>query len=104
MSEIKVGDELAFCENYGRHWSIYTVTKITPSGRIRCGGYELEPDLRVRGRPSHSSPYEAVIPTNRIRELATRRKLLTGLRAVVWDNCTTDQLNRIMEILREPKC
>ena len=70
MSEVKVGDELAFNVGYGRGTiEIHKVDAITPSGRIQCGRYTLNPDLSVRGRRDKwAGPYRAEIPTDEHRE------------------------------------
>ncbi len=47
---IKVGDELAFRVGMVGTIQIHQVTAITPSGRIVCGPYTMNPDLSIRGR------------------------------------------------------
>lgn len=102
MSDIKVGDELAFRGGYGRDWSIHKVTAITPSGRIKCGGYTLDPDLRIRG-PKKWGPYEAKLVTAEIREESERADMLEAVRSKSMAALTTDQLRRIVAIIDEGK-
>lgn len=62
--EIKVGDSLAF--GCGSRYEIHKVTRITPSGRIVCGRYTLNPDLSVRGRTDRWGPYRGEVVTPKI--------------------------------------
>ena len=103
MSEIKVGDELAFCCEYGRKWEIHAVTQVVKRG-FKCGPYRVKDNMCVVGADPWRGPHGAHLVTDEIREQVARRKLITGMNAVAWDNYTTDQLNRIMEVLREPTC
>lgn len=103
MSEIKVGDELAFRGGYRSDWHICKVTAITPSGRIKCGdAYTLDPDLRIRG-PQKWGPYEAKLVTEEIREASDRADMLDTIqrRSQSMTTLTTDQLRRIVAILDE---
>ena len=102
MSTVKVGDELAFRGCYGREWSIFKVTGITPTGRIKCGHYTLDPNLRIRG-PQKWGPYEAKSVTPEIREASDRADMLEVLqrKARSMAALTTDQLRRIVAILDE---
>lgn len=105
MTEIKVGDELAFQCGYGRQWEIHRVEKITPSGRIRAGRWELDPDLRVRGkRGSFYGPYRAQRLTPEIREAAKRQWTIQRIERQKFGDLTTDQLERIYAILLEETC
>lgn len=102
-NQVKVGDELAFCGGYGRgHWSIHTVSRITPSGRVVCGPYTLNPDLTVRGR-SYGSPYKAVEVTDRIREKVARQEALSILAHFSMDKLSTEALLKIVEITESGK-
>ena len=101
MSEIKVGDELAFRGGYRSDWHICKVTAITPSGRIKCGdAYTLDPNLRIRG-PQKWGPYEAKLVTPEIRELSERADMLEAIQRRSKPSLTTDQLRRIVAILDE---
>jgi len=81
---VKVGDKLAFRTGYGTGvWSIQEVTKISPTGRIACGHYVLDPDLRVRGRNRYSGPFRGEIVTPEIlREVKVNEaiRLLTSFK------------------------
>lgn len=103
MSEIKVGDELAFCCEYGRKWEIHAVTQVVKNG-FKCGPYRVKNNMWVVGADPWRGPHDAHFVTDEIREQVARGKLIASMNARAWDNYTTDQLNRIMEILREPKC
>lgn len=95
-TEIKVGDELAFHGGYGHgKWSIHKVDRITPSGRIVCGPYTLNPNLRVRGRRGYGGPWEGERVTAKIREDVRRRKLLETIDDVKWGSLDTDTLAKV---------
>jgi hypothetical protein len=100
---IKVGDELAFDCGFGSaRWRIATVTKITPSGRIKCGPYTLDHDLRVRGQDKWSGPFRGQPVTQEIRDKVERETLLgIATDARRHHNLTLDQLRRIVAILKE---
>jgi hypothetical protein len=79
LLEIKVGDELAFDVGHGRVvWRIHKVENVTPSGRIKCAGYVLNPDLTVRGR-NYISPYRGRLVTDDIRNEVLREKMIRRL-------------------------
>lgn len=101
MSEhppIKVGDKLAYQDHYSRKWRICKVEKITPSGRIKCGLLELNPDLVVRGRgESWSKPYRLEVATPEILAAAHRSSMIDKItRFEKWSALTSDQLETIM--------
>lgn len=100
MSEIKVGDELAFCGGYEQRWEIHRVEKITPTGRIRCGRYELNPDLTVRGWSSFT-PRSCEPVTDKIRERYKRQELAYMLNDIDWTEVSMQKLERIAAILAE---
>lgn len=106
MSEYKVGDELAFYHYAGSgRWDIHAITKITPSGRIRCGYYELNPDLTVRGiGPWSNGPIRGEPVTDEIRAEIKRRELITmakNLARFDWEKLTNEQLKAIFAIIKE---
>ncbi len=101
---IKVGDELAFKYGHGKnaYYNIYEVEKITPSGRIKCGHYTLDPDLRIRGNDRfYSAPHRAELVTQEIRDAVYRQHLLQKVHAIKPENLTTSQLERIASIIAE---
>ena len=104
MSTVKVGDELAFVKRYGKGWDFYTVTGVTPSGRIKCGPYTLNADLTVRGG-GRNDPYAAKVITEEMREqnrdIEEHRRLRHIVEDVPWREVSTDQLRRIVAILDE---
>lgn len=99
--KLKVGDELAFLE--WSHYAIYTIDKITPSGRIKCGRYELDPDLRVRGRGrGMGAPYRAELVTDNIRNAVFRRRLLERITAWTptrWGELPTETLEKVVALV-----
>lgn len=106
--DLKVGDKLAFRIGFRNQWHIETIKKITPSGRIKCGHRELNPDLTVRGRSnSWSGPYCAEILTPELEaEIEAEAKALrirNRVRSISIRDLTDDQLERIVAILDEPK-
>jgi hypothetical protein len=99
--QFKVGDELAFdSRGWCKSWTIYKIEKITPSGRMLCGPYWLNPDLTVRGRePYSSSPYKAYSVTDKIRADVLRHSSLYMLqRKIKWDLLPTKVLSQIIDI------
>lgn len=105
--KVAVGDELAFDEGTTCViWRIFEVNKITPTGRIKCGGgYELNADLTVRGAGIWHGPFEAFPVTDKIRNEIKDRDFRGGalhkLDYVRAKNLTTDQLRRLVAIIEE---
>ena len=84
MSEVKVGDDLAFNENYGATWVIDRVKKITPKGQIVTErGRRLNPDLTLRSRPFGSSRAQPV--TDEILLKIWRKSVIDKLHKIHWD-------------------
>ena len=82
-SKYKVGDELEIQNNgWGRTWSIFKITKISPTGRITLGNgsYILDASLKVRGRNSYSGPYRAHEITKEIRDAVRKDDLLYAIK------------------------
>lgn len=98
---IKVGDELAFSCGYRGNYEIHKVEKITPSGRIKVGWWELDPDLRVRGRHGYSGPYRGELVTQEIRDAVKRQHYFQKVSLMKPENLTTSQLERIVAIIAE---
>lgn len=101
QSKLKVGDKLAFRVWNG--YAIYPIDKITPSGRMKCGPYELEPDLRVRGRRGGSgTPFRAELVTDEIRQECLRDGLLSEIAAWTitdWRDMPTETLEKIVALM-----
>jgi hypothetical protein len=80
---MKVGDKLIL--RHDRYAEILTVERITKSGRIKAGGYELNADLTIRGAGRWK---QAEIATQEKLERieAERRvaKARNGLRDIIW--------------------
>jgi len=103
---IQVGDEIAFrSDSFGKLWRVYKVDKITPSGRIKAGHYEMNPDLSIRGRSGWSGPFKGVLVTDELRKVivAERKKnaIIAKVSEVRWLNISLAKLEKIDAILRE---
>ena len=101
---LKVGDELAFHFRAGSgcsRWEIRKIDKITPTGRIKIGGFELNPDLTVRGERGWNSPYCAEPVTDVIRKAVKRQNNISLLSQTKFGSLSDDQLNRIVAIRME---
>jgi hypothetical protein len=98
---VKVGDELAFRLGFSGNYVIRRVEKITPSGRIKCGSYELNADLSVRGKVARGcwGPYRAEPVTAEIRENVERNKLLARVTNANWFSLDTVSLGLVVSIL-----
>lgn len=100
---MKVGDELAF-KHYDSRYSIHTITKILPSGRIRCGNYELEPDLSIRGRGKYSlGPVIAEPVTQEIRDIVAKQRYCVLLAKVNWQEMPLELLSSIWKTISSHK-
>lgn len=100
----KVGDELAFARyGWGDKWMIYTIEKITPSGRIKCGPYELNSNLGIRGvgGRGYMGPYAAEPVTDKIRLMVKRQEELSVVVATKFETLSDDQITRIAAIIKE---
>jgi hypothetical protein len=103
---IQVGDEIGFRSNhFGRLWTVYKVDKVTKSGRIKAGHYEMNPDLTIRGRSGWGGPYKGVFVTSELRKVivAERKKnaIIAKVSEVRWLNISLAKLERIDAILQE---
>lgn len=102
VKKLKVGDRLAFRgSNYPARWHIYAIDRITPSGRIRAGHYEMNPDLSIRGRDNRWGPYAAVILTDAIAHEARRDDAIDAIKLIKPEKLSDSQLFRIIDILKE---
>ena len=99
MSKYKVGDRLAF--SHRGKWRVYPIDKITPSGRMVCGPYTLNPDLRIRGREKWG-PYKAYEVNEEIEKASRRSEYLDILSRVRFEELTDDVLDALVEILEGP--
>jgi hypothetical protein len=90
----QVGDKLAFRHHsVSSYWVTHTITKITKGGRITCGPYQLNPDLKVRGKRDrwNRGPYKGQPVTQKILDEARER--LDRARALgVIETCTLRSL------------
>lgn len=98
MPVVKVGQDLAFRLN--NRYAIHVVTHITPTGRIKCGSYELNSDLSVRGKRDRGywGPYRAEIVTDEIREQVHRSNMISKLSSFDFNSLSYDLLRRIFEL------
>ncbi len=95
----KVGDELAFLCGHGV-WKIQRIISISPSGRITCGNYILNPDLTVRGHSGYSSPHQACKVTPEIRQIVMRSRCIEFLKRYDYDKLTDEQLGKVMKAIK----
>ena len=99
---LKVGDELAFAyQGTNTRWAIHRIDKITPSGRIKAGGFELNPDLSIRGNHGWRGPSEGEPVTDEIRQEMRRQQHGYIVGAMKWRDLSNDQLSRIVAIIQE---
>jgi len=97
----KVGDKLAFrCGGISSFWEVHAITKITPSGRIVCGRFTLNPDLTVRGRGGYHGPYRGEPVTEDIRKDMLRAKNLQALNRCKFSELTDEQLDTLAQLIR----
>lgn len=92
-----MGDILAFA--YGglnENYAIHEITKITPSGRMICGPYTLNPDLSVRGGGYRA----AQIVTPEIEEALLRQKCLNIIASAKWKEMSNEFLFRIATAIK----
>jgi len=101
---VKVGDRLAFCSGFGAgRWDTYEVTKITPTGVIRCGPYSLDPNLRVKGARGYEAPAEGQHITPAIVDAINRQRALAFLQRVKWSDLPTAALVTVCETVNAAK-
>lgn len=98
--KMQVGDELAFRHSFGTGWSIYKVEKITPSGRIVCGRYTLNPDLRIRGERGYHGPYCGEIVTPKIRAEVLRQKQIDLIADTNWKELSDAVLEKVVAAIQ----
>jgi hypothetical protein len=103
---IQVGDEIAFqYDGIRTRWEVFKVDKITKSGRIRAGHFELNPDLTIRGAHGWRGPDEGVLMTDELRKeiVDERRKnaIVEKVSAVKWRLLSLAKLQKIDAILKE---
>jgi hypothetical protein len=107
MSEmnLKVGDELAFHYHHGPGcpYVISTITKITPTGIIKCGDISLNPDLTVKGDRGWSFPREAKVVTDAIRLEIRRWNAAYNLKHANWDKVDAAVLFAVLDLIENKK-
>ena len=97
--KIKVGDELAFRVDYGSGWTIQTVERITPSGRIVTKNYTMDPDLKIRGRTSWG-PRRGEPVTDEIRQLIQRRRNRQAVTEIRWQNQSDEVIEQVLALVK----
>lgn len=95
-----VGDQLAFRSNSRGRWEIFTIEKITPSGRIVCGRYTLNPDLSIRGDRGYSGPYRGCRVTEKIRAEHVRQQNLDFISATKFVDLRDDILDAVVAAIQ----
>jgi len=103
-STYQTGEVLAFrLGGYGQPpYSLHKIDRITPSGRIICGHYELNPDLSIRGALGQGWSRIVCVGrvTAQITEEVTRYKLVTRLKRFEWNALSTDTLKAVEEMTK----
>lgn len=102
-AEVKVGDTIAFHDRY-YSWSLATVTKITPSGRLSCtNGTVLNPNLTVRGRGEWDNFYKGEIPTEELLKKINKqhlvRKLVYKIKTYNWERLSEEKLTEVYNLI-----
>jgi hypothetical protein len=103
VHQFKVGDELAFqTGNWQGGWEIHKITKITPSGRLDCGRWTLNPDLSIRGSRSHYGPYKAYAVTDSIREKHLHGICISKIQhQIKWKSLPASVLSQVVNIAEQ---
>ncbi len=96
----KVGDQLAFSYSRGEEYFIETIHEITPSGRIRCGNFELNPDLTVRGKRGWNSYRRAEPVTPHILACIDRSNNLTTIGSCRFNRLDNDTLAKVAQLIK----
>lgn len=111
MSEpIKAGDKLVMTTRYGfdglLQRKIVVVDRVTPSGIVKIGGFQLNADLSWRGRKNECSrAFQRCTPEMEIEiarentERGERNKLLGLIEAVRWRDITLEKLRQVAAIV-----
>ncbi len=105
---VKAGDKLLYCYGYSfsRVEKIVTVTKVTPTGRIKidyCDTQFNKYGEAIGNRYDWNSQSSIYIPTEedykRIRENEAKSKALSIIRKLNKQNITYEQAVKIIDIL-----
>ncbi len=103
MSDLKVGDLLAFNVGMGSgEFRVYPIDKITPSGRIKCGNYELNQNLTIRGE-HRWGPYRGEIVTEAIMVKYRRQENIKTIIAINFKRMSNESLDNIVDIINAEK-
>lgn len=94
-----VGDKLAFSYSQ-RKWEVGKITKITPSGRIVCGRFTLNPDLTIRGDKGYGGPYRGVPLTDEIKREYVRQKHIELIRSTRFEDLSDRQLDAVVRSIQ----
>ena len=99
-----VGDKLAFRGGYGNgSWEIHEIERITPSGRIVCGRFTLNPDLSIRGRSGYSGPFKGEPVTEEIENEYRRQKNLQKIDDTKFHLLSDSALAAIVDVIKSEK-
>jgi hypothetical protein len=113
MSEpIKAGDKLVMTTRYGfdglLQRKVVVVDRVTPSGIVKIGEFQLNADLSWRGRKNEFSrdvAFQRCTPEMEIEiarentERGERNKLLGRIEAVRWRDITLEKLRQVAAIV-----
>jgi len=98
--KVAVGDYIAFNVGYGsRKWIIHEVKGITKTGRIKCGEYTLDPDLRIRGVTGYARVYRGHVVTDKIRAEYKRQCNISRITGTDFNKLSDDDLESMVKIL-----
>lgn len=100
IPNLKVGDKLAFYSGRSDGYTLHSINKITPTGRIKCAGFELNPDLTIRGADAWST-LSVYVPTEEIMRKIKRDRIVGRLKKISWSAMPDDVLERVNNILLE---
>ena len=99
---MSVGDELVIQVGFGGAWRVIKIEKITPTGRMKCGHWELNPDLTIRGKTDRWGPRRAYPITEEIRAQICRQNYLAKIESKVdWNKLSDEQLKQIFAVLEQ---
>lgn len=100
MASYKVGDKLAFRIGFYQKWHVEEITHITPTGRMQCGHYTVNPDLTIRGKRDRGyyGPYRAEKVTQEILDSVRVEYLSHKLSDLKFNNFSVDVLEKAAKL------
>lgn len=98
LEQVKVGDEVMLMQ-YSSPIRIVKVEKITPAGFIKVEGNLYYRTGRSRGETFSNTHIEVITP--KLIDLFARRTFIESMRRFNFNLLTTDQMQRILNIVNE---